>query len=143
MSDMSSLSNDYGASADFASAVNAAVLALKRASGAEETAVGQPAGEPLSRERLALVLLDLVRQLSTEEAAEEAETTLPIPEDVIARLQAKYRAQLAWYLDDLRQTAVALQGKSSVDAHQLQVLDDVCDAADATASASFRRLWRR
>ncbi|MBL8799384.1 MAG: hypothetical protein JNM56_36210 [Planctomycetia bacterium] len=141
---MSSLSNDYGASADFASAVNAAVLALKRAvSRAEETLVGQPAGEPPPRERLALVLLDLARQLSVEEATEDVETPLPIPEDVITRLKAKHRAQLGWYLDDLRQTAAALQGKGSVEAHQLHVLDDVCDAADATASASFRRLWRR
>ena len=31
MSDMSSLSNEYAASADFATEVNAAVLALKRA----------------------------------------------------------------------------------------------------------------
>jgi hypothetical protein len=62
---------------------------------------------------------------------------------VLSRLEAKNRARLAWFLDDLRQTAAALQGDNPLEAQQLETLDEVCDAADATASASFRRLWRR
>src|SRR5438270_7434966 len=142
MSDMSSLSSEYAASADFATEVNSAVLALKRAwSRGEGAPSAAGAEEERLRERLAVVLLGLARQLAAGETAEDAEAALLIPEDVIARLEAKHRAQLAWYLDDLRQTAAALRGGSPLEARQLEALDDVCDAADATASASFRRLW--
>jgi hypothetical protein len=144
MSDMSNLSNEYAASADFATEVNAAVLALKRAwSRGEETASGPSPDEAQSRTRLAAVLCALARALSPAEATEDAEAPLVIPEDVLSRLEAKHRAQLAWFLDDLRHTAAALQGEDPLEAAQLETLDEVCDAADATASASFRRLWRR
>lgn len=144
MSDMSNLSNEYAASADFATEVNAAVLALKRAwSRGEETASGWSPEEAQFRKRLATVLLALARVLSPAEAAEDAEAPLVIPEDMLSRLEAKHRARLAWFLDDLRQTAAALRGESPLEAPQLETLDEVCDAADATASASFRRLWRR
>lgn len=144
MSDMSNLSNEYAASADFAAEVNSAVLALKRArSCGEETASGQFPDEANSRRRLAAVLFALARALSPAESTGEADAPLVIPEDVVSRLEAKHRAQLAWFLDDLRQTAAALQGNAPLEAEQLETLDDVCDAADATASASFRRLWRR
>jgi hypothetical protein len=89
------------------------------------------------------VLLALARAISSAEATEDAEASLVIPEDVLSRLEAKHRAQLAWFLDDLRQTAAALQGEGPLEPAQLETLDEVCDAADATASASFRRLWRR
>jgi hypothetical protein len=144
MSDMSNLSNEYAASADFAAEVNAAALALKRAwSQGEETASGQSPDEAEPRKRLAQVLFALARALSPAEPTGEAEAPLVIPEDVISRLEAKHRAQLAWFLDDLRQTAAALEDKTPLEAEKLQMLDEVCDAADATASASFRRLWRR
>jgi hypothetical protein len=144
MSDMSNLSNEYAASADFAAEVNAAVLALKRAwSRGEGDASGQVTEKPQIRERLAVVLLALARKLLPSDADEDAEAPLLIPEDVVARLEAKHRAQLAWFLDDLRQTATALQDERPLESQQLEALDEVCDAADATASASFRRLWRR
>jgi len=144
MSDMSNLSNEYAASADFASEVNAAVLTLKRAwSRGEGAASGRSPDEAQFRRRLTTVLLTLARALSPAEAAEDAEAPLFIPEDVLSRLEAKHRARLAWFLDDLRQTAAALQGDNLLEAQQLETLDEVCDAADATASASFRRLWRR
>jgi hypothetical protein len=144
MSDMTSLSNEYAASADFATEVNSAVLALKRAWSRGEDAIPAQAGEELRlRGRLGIVLLALVRQLSAEERTEEAEAPVLIPEDVIERLEAKHRTRLNWYLEDLRQTAVALQSGAALEEPQLERLDEVCDAADATASASFRRLWRR
>jgi hypothetical protein len=37
----------------------------------------------------------------------------------------------------------ALTDGGSLDERQWEVLDEICDVADAAASATFRRLWRR
>jgi hypothetical protein len=51
---------------------------------------------------------------------------------------------MPYFLDDLSRTAKTLEDESMrVDEPVIRVLDEICDAADATASAVFRRMRRR
>ena len=66
-----------------------------------------------------------------------------IPEAVISRLAEKNQNKMTWLLADLRHVQHSLNEETPLGEHDFAALDEVCDAADATASASFRRLWRR
>jgi hypothetical protein len=142
MSDTTSLSSNYSASAAFATHFNQAVLVLKRwhlvANAVPRPAVGE---EAAARQTLAEHVRGLIAELAPGGAPRVlAERT---PDGVISRLAEKHRDKLSWFLSDLRQIEQCLTGTGALDEHAFEALDEVCDAADATASASFRRLWRR
>lgn len=138
MSDMTNLSNDYSASADFAKGFNRAVLLLKRKH-LDPSWVSE-SDELAARREVAQVLEGLLAEVASEG---ESPTKVLIPMDVLERLHEQFQGKLDWFKDDLRQLKTALDGGAALEDKDFAVLDEICDAADATASASFRRLWRR
>jgi hypothetical protein len=141
MSDMTSLSNEYNANADFAKQFNTAVLELKRdqfqvASVGEERPRLQE-----HRELIANMLKRLAQQFGDAETVIAGGGT--IPADVAERLHSNHKSEMEWFLQDLNAATQALIDGGSLDERQWEVLDEICDVADAAASATFRRLWRR
>jgi ABC-type transporter Mla subunit MlaD len=134
MSDVSALSHDYEATAQFAERINSAVLSLKKA-----LRHGPRALAPNETGTLA----DVVQAVRTQLGQRLTPTTPSVPQEVIERLTSEHKAQMGYFLDDLAGAEKALRGNSPVDAEVIRVLDDICDAADASASAMFRRLRRR
>lgn len=129
MSDVSALSHDYEATSQFAEKVNTAVLLLKKAlSGSQQ----QPDLEALAR------IVEAVRNQLVHSRPSAA-----VPPEVVARLLSEHQSQLCYLIDDLGSTEGALRGRSPVDQNVIRTLDAICDAADASASAVFRRLRRR
>jgi hypothetical protein len=143
MSEMSSLSHEYASTSDFSREINEAVLALKR------QFVRKGARAPHKDvEQAAHRVKDVLNQLLTRlgEAVPGAEVqageTL-IPEDVIARIESDRRGDRTYFISDVKRLAGALSATSNLDENDLRLLDSICTAADASASATFRKLWRR
>jgi hypothetical protein len=142
MSDTTSLSSNYSITAAFAKEFNGAVLVLKREHLVQES-VSAPATEEVAeaRRKLAEHLRSVIFQLVPDEPG--AVPGKRIPEDIISRLAEKHQNRMAWLVSDLRHVERFLAEAKPLDQDEFATLDEVCDAADATASASFRRLWRR
>ena len=135
MSDTTTLSLQYAASAAFAEQVSKKVLELRK--GGED---GKGEGREASA-FLAGVLRGLLRRLRPDghvlgEAA-------GVPEEFLGRIEERHRSDAEWFADDLADAASTLCDGGPLDSRAWEILDEVADAADATASASFRRLWRR
>jgi ABC-type transporter Mla subunit MlaD len=135
MSDISALSHDYEATAQFAERVNTAVLALKKSMrhGHKRAYVGSEEAS----------LVEIVQAVTNQLQADSTPPTPSIPPEVIERLGSQHNAQMGYLLDDLASARDALRGQSPLSNDVLRVLDEICDAADASASAMFRRLRRR
>ena len=133
MSDISTLSHDYEATSEFAQKVNDAVLSLKKA---------LRRNQQKSRADLR-DLADIVEAVKKQVVPEKSERSAEIPAEVVERLTAEHQSQIGYFVDDLTTAENALRGESPVDAEVIRVLDAICDAADASASAMFRRLRRR
>jgi hypothetical protein len=129
MSDLSALSNDYEATSQFAETVNTAVLSLKKS-------LHQPHPQ-LQSEPLAAIVA-AVREQLTSSAPSAA-----IPSEVVERLSTEHKSDFNYLVEDLHTAEVALRGEAPIDLRVIGVLDTICDAADASASAMFRRLRRR
>lgn len=143
MSDMTSLSHEYAASADFARQFNDAVLRLKQWC-FTETGIPVPGEEEVleARRWLAHALQDLAMRL--EGQGEPLHTYWDAtPGEVVDRLINKHKSRMASFVHDLRSSSIALEGRGPIDRPAIAILDEICDAADASASASFRRLRRR
>jgi hypothetical protein len=140
---MTSLSSNYSVTATFAKEFNGAVLVLKRRHLARES-IPAPAAEEETeaRKKLAEHLRGVIFQLLPDEAGAKAPATR-IPEGVISRLAEKHQNKMVWFVSDLRQVEGSLSTAMPLGQEEFAALDEVCDAADASASASFRRLWRR
>jgi hypothetical protein len=139
MSDMTSLSNDYSSSADFAKELNRAVLLIKKKHFGPSSVT--PEDEAEARRVVCQLLEAILAQLAGETAA--AELSVLIPVDVLERLQENHHGKMDWYREDLRLVQKTLQDTAPLEEKHFSLLDEICDAADAIASASFRRLWRR
>jgi hypothetical protein len=129
MSDLSALSNDYEATSQFAETVNTAVLSLKK------SLRGSP--EQNQTEALAAIVAAVRAQL-TFSALSRA-----VPSEVVERLSTEHKSDFNYLVEDLHTAEAALCGKAPIDQRVIEVLDTICDAADASASAMFRRLRRR
>lgn len=141
---MTSLSSNYSATATFAKDFNGAVLVLKRKHLAQEAIPTSAADEEApARIRLAAYLLGIVAQLAPNSAEASEASAERIPEAIIVRLAEKNQSKMTWLIRDLREVRRTLESGASPSEQDFAALDEVCDAADATASASFRRLWRR
>lgn len=130
MSDISALSHDYEATSQFAEKVNTDVLLLKKTLGGTQ-------GEQPDLETLAGVVAAVRNQLVHSKSSAE------IPPEVVARLLAEHQSQIGYLIEDLANAQEALRGHSKLDPNVIRTLDAICDAADASASAMFRRLRRR
>jgi hypothetical protein len=143
MSDTTSLSSNYSVTAAFAKEFNGAVLVLKRRHLAQESTPAPAADEVAeARKKLAEHLRSVIFQLVPDEPRAEPAPER-IPDGVISRLAEKHQNKMAWFVSDLRQAERSLSEAAALSQDDFAALDEVCDAADATASASFRRLWRR
>jgi hypothetical protein len=144
MSDTTALSHEYSANADFAKQVNLWLLALKKAY--LEIPQGTPRPEENdveeARQGFATVLSGLITRLEAAQADTGAAVPA-VPEEVYQRIEAAREGQLAWFLQDLKETRDTLCASGLPDDKLWQTLEEIADAADASASASFRRLWRR
>lgn len=138
MSDTTTLSHEYETSASFAETVNQAVLKLKKARLGRRDVSPNEVTE--ARTKMASLLDAVAASLG---AAARSTKVVQVPSEVLERLVAKHTNQLRYFQDDLVQTAAALQKGTAIDDEALKVLEEISDAADATASASFRRLRRR
>jgi hypothetical protein len=129
--------------AAFAKEFNGAVLVLKRRYLVQESVPAAEADEVAeARKKVAEHLRGVIFQLVPDEhrAAPPPEC---IPDGIISRLAEKHQDKMAWFVSDLRQAERSLIEAKALSQNDFAALDEVCDAADATASASFRRLWRR
>jgi len=129
MSDLSALSNDYEATSQFAETVNTAVLSLKKSL--------RGSSEQNQTETLATIVAAVRAQLTSSTLSRA------IPSEVVERLSIEHKSDFNYLVEDLDTAETALRGKAPIDDRVIEVLDTICDAADASASAMFRRLRRR
>ena len=142
MSDMSSLSHEYASTTDFSHHVNQAVLILKKQHLGGAGGVGDK-----DFENAVTLVGGVVRRLLESRGADvEASKTqdaVVIPEDVLMRIEEKQRGNLEYFMYDLTKLNESLSGGSDLGPAELELLDSICEVADASASATFRKLWRR
>jgi len=136
MSDISALSHEYETSAKLAEKLNEAILAIKK------SRLHQRVGLTLDqRKALASTVESLRHQLAAGKGGAQSEF---LPQEMVQRITERHRPRMAYFLDDLSRTVTALENDlAPLDDTIIQVLDEICDAADETASAVFRRMRRR
>ncbi len=142
MSEMSSLSHEYASSADFSRDINDAVLTLKKRFVRGEDQAIEPASRDAAK-RLRDTLIHLLNRLGENIVVAVASEEVAIPEDVLSRIEQLHQGDLVYFLADLKRLLDALSGNATLDQNDLALLDSICEAADASASATFRKLWRR
>ena len=140
MSDMSSLSHEYASATDFARQVNEAALVVKKrylkgTNAADDQHLTQ------SKSLLHEIVGTLLRRFGHE--AGQGGFAEGVPEDVFVRLESRHEGNLGYFKDDLADLSNALGSSAVLSLPQLELLESICEAADASASATFRKLWRR
>ena len=136
MSDISTLSHEYEASARLADELNEAILAIKKAR------LHRRAGLTGDQRKSLANTVESLRQLV--EAGQDLGQSEFIPQEMVDRVRQRNRPHMAYFLDDLLRTASVLGGGSGpLDDEVVRTLDEICDAADEAASAVFRRMRRR
>ena len=136
MSDISTLSHEYQASARLAEELNEALLSIKK--GRLHRRPGLTVDQ---MKALASTVESLLRQVEADEDLSRSEF---IPQEMVDRVRERNRAHIAYFLEDLSRTARVLgAGSGPLDDEVVRTLDEICDAADETASAVFRRMRRR
>lgn len=141
MSEMSSLSHEYASTSDFSRALNDAVLVLKRARIRPPSAEARPQVEDAVR-RLRNILTHLLVRFGESEVQESALDFI-IPEDVVSRIECDHSGAKTYFVADMKRLANSLTPNTGVEDSDLRLLDSICTAADASAAATFRKLWRR
>jgi hypothetical protein len=142
MSELSIIAHDYALNADFARKFNDAVLILKRryllgrvGNGETEETVRQ------ARQDLKGLVGSLVAALHDEGKAWTADQA-QVPADLLERLRKRVKGALEETITELRGVVDDLEKGVALREPALKALDVVCEAADETASAAFRRLRR-
>lgn len=141
MSDLSIIAHDYALNADFARKFNEAVLVLKR-----RYLVGRvdPQTEPRIasvRAELGLLLRSLILALQDGGKPYTADQAR-VPFDLLDRLRKRLKGEAAETIVRYQEIVDTLKGSAPLPATTFEPLDVICEAADATASASFRRMRR-
>ena len=142
MSDLSIIAHDYALNAEFARKFNDAVLTLKRryllgrvGKGETEDTVKE------ARVELKSLLGSLVTALQ-DEGKPWTEDQAQVPADVLERLRKRVKGELQETIAEFRRVLDELGKGAHLGDSAFDALDIVCEAADATASAAFRRLRR-
>jgi hypothetical protein len=142
MSELSIIAHDYALNADFARKFNDAVLILKRryllgrvGNGETEETVRQ------ARQDLKGLVGSLVAALQDEGKAWTADQA-QVPADLLERLRKRVKGALEETITELRGVVDDLEKGAALGEPAFKALDVVCEAADETASAAFRRLRR-
>lgn len=142
MSDLSIIAHDYELNAEFARKFNDAVLNLKRVYLLRRAVTPDTQAEvEKSRRELHQLLDSLVLALQDEGKSWTADQA-QVPADVLDRLHKRLKGELPETVLELRRVAESLSKGADLDEAAFAALDRVCEAADATASAAFRRLRR-
>lgn len=142
MSDMSSLSHEYASTTDFSHHVNQAVLLLKKRYLGNSDSVD--AGEITKASTLVSgIVRRLLRRMGAKIEVPETLSAAVIPEDILIRLEEKERGNFTYFMDDLAKLDESLSCGSELSPAEIELLDSICEVADASASATFRKLWRR
>ncbi|MGD0349103.1 MAG: hypothetical protein ABSB84_02145 [Verrucomicrobiota bacterium] len=142
MSDLSIIAHDYELNAEFARKFNDAVLNLKRLYLLRRAATPDTQAEiGKSRNELRHMLESLVSALQDEGKSWTADQA-QVPADVLDRLHKRLKGELPETILELRRVTESLANGAALDEAAFAALDRVCEAADATASAAFRRLRR-
>jgi hypothetical protein len=142
MSDLSIIAHDYELNAEFARKFNDAVLNLKRVYLLHRAATPETQPEiKESRNELRQLLESLVLALQDEGKSWTADQA-QVPADVLDRLHKRLKGELPETIVELRCVVENLTKGLALDEAAFAALDRVCEAADATASAAFRRLRR-
>jgi hypothetical protein len=142
MSDLSIIAHDYELNAEFARKFNDAVLNLKRLYLLRRAVTPDAQAEiGKSRKELQHLLESLVSALQDEGKSWTADQA-QVPADVLDRLHKRLKGELPETILELRRVAECLANGAALDEAAFAALDRVCEAADATASAAFRRLRR-
>ena len=142
MSDMSSLSHEYASVTDFARQINDALLLVKK----HVLGGSLPFDDGAEKLRDAKELLHqtvrtLLQRLKGERGGNES--VVPVPEDVLVRIESRNAGNLDYFRQDLAELEQVLRGDGTLSEANIELLDSICEAADASASATFRKLWRR
>ena len=142
MSELSIIAHDYALNADFARKFNDAVLVLKRryllgrvGNGETEETVRQ------ARQDLKGLVGSLVAAIHDEGKAWTADQA-QVPADLLERLRKRVKGALEETITELRGVVDDLGKGVALREPAFKALDVVCEAADETASAAFRRLRR-
>jgi hypothetical protein len=142
MSDLSIIAHDYALNAEFARKFNEAVLNLKRIYLLQRAVTSETKLEAeKSHVELRQLLDSLILVLHDEGKAWTVEQA-QIPADVVEQIRKRLKGELPETIVELRQSADSLAKGTALDQFAFAALDRVCEAADATASAAFRRLRR-
>ncbi len=142
MSDLSIIAHDYELNAEFARRFNDAVLNLKRVYLLRRAVTPDTQAEvEKSRNELGQLLESLVLALQHEGKSWTADQA-QVPADVLDRLHKRLKGELPETILELRRVTDSLAKGAALDEAAFAALDRVCEAADATASAAFRRLRR-
>jgi len=143
MSDMSSLSHEYASAADFSRHMNEAVLLLKKRFLVRSDLTGVPEESLENAVELLKAAARTVLHRLGEELDSSAGGEMPIPEDVLVRIESRFRADSRYVEEDLNRVLGLLGSNAALSTDDLDLLDAICEAADASASATFRKPWRR
>src|SRR6266446_4188839 len=142
MSDLSIIAHDYELNAEFARRFNDAVLNLKRVYLLRRAVTPDTQAEvEKSRNELGQLLESLVLALQDEGKSWTADQA-QVPADVLERLHKRLKGELPETIVELHRVTDSLAKGAALDEAAFAALDRVCEAADATASAAFRRLRR-
>lgn len=140
MSDLSGISHDYALNADFAGHFNELVMRLKRA-----FLIGDPINsskEFISAREEVVQVLKLLIGVIDENREERDAPNLHIPADVIERIRNHNPRQIAGYREQWANLVDEVASSETLSEESFGVLDNICEIADATTSAAFRRLRR-
>ena len=142
MSELSIIAHDYALNADFARKFNDAVLILKRryllgrvGNGETEETV------KLARRDLKALLGSLVAALRDEGKPWTADQA-QVPADLLELFRKRVKGALEETVTELQGVVDDLDKGVALREGAFKALDIVCEAADETASAAFRRLRR-
>lgn len=142
MSELSIIAHDYALNADYARQFNDTVLILKRryllgrvGNGETEETVKQ------ARQDLKVLLGSLVAALEDEGKPWTADQA-QVPADLLERFRKRVKGAFEETVTELREVVDHLGKGVALRDPAFKVLDMVCEAADETASAAFRRLRR-
>lgn len=144
MSEISVLSHEYKAAAEFSQRFNRALIQVKKYSldfipkdsiTREESIV--------HRKELALVLESIIFLLDPQKG-EKLDRVKWVPGSLIAHLLKERRGDLDYFLDDLERLARKLRDPGvRLSQEDFNLLDNIAGAADAQTSQVFRRLMRK
>jgi len=140
MSELSTLAQEYRVASQLSETMNRAVIGIKKA------ALGTELVDESELRRARTTLSDIVGGFLTAleaSARSQISTSRRIPGAVTHRLAGSHRGDLTYFLDDLRQLKVRLEGNNQLTDPDLRLLEEMLATVDSETALVFRRLMRK